>query len=90
MEFKYFLLKLATILLVLLILVENASASQSDTSEKIDAIKFGDLQWQTIRINNAIAMFIIEHGYGYPVESVMLSTPVMQASLPKGDIDVKY
>jgi len=83
MKYKRFLLNLVSVLL-LLILVENAFASQSDTS----AIKFGDLQWQTIRINNAIAMFIIEHGYGYPVESVMLSTPVMQASLPKGDIDV--
>ena len=53
-----------------------------------ETIKFADVQWQTIWINNAIAMFIVEHGYGYPVESVVVSTPVMQQTLPKGDIHV--
>ncbi len=57
-------------------------------SEAKETIIFADVQWQTIWINNAIAMFIVEHGYEYPVESVVVSTPVMQQSLPKGDIHV--
>jgi glycine betaine/proline transport system substrate-binding protein len=53
-----------------------------------DVIKFSDQQWQTHWINNAIAMFIVEHGYGYPVETVVTTTPVMKQVFPEGDIDV--
>ena len=33
-------------------------------------------------------MHIIEHGYGYPVEQISMSTDVMKASLPLGDVHV--
>lgn len=51
-------------------------------------IRFGDMQWQSLWINNAIAGFIIEKGYGYPVETVEVTTPIMQVSLLRGDLDV--
>lgn len=76
------------LILVVFAMVENTLATQSETFSPKKVIKFGDLQWQTLRINNAIAMFIIKHGYGYPVKTVIMTTPVMKASLPKGDIDV--
>ena len=69
------------------ILVVLALISTSAFAAK-EPIKFTDVQWQTIWINNAIAMFIVEHGYEYPVETVVVTTPVMQQVLPKGDIDV--
>lgn len=51
-------------------------------------IRLGDMQWQSLWINNAIAGFIIEKGYGYPVETVEVTTPIMQLSLVRGDLDV--
>jgi glycine betaine/proline transport system substrate-binding protein len=51
-------------------------------------IRLSDTQFESLWINNAIAEFVIEHGYGYPVETVEVTTPIMQASLAKGDLDV--
>ncbi|NMC54762.1 MAG: ABC transporter substrate-binding protein [Chloroflexi bacterium] len=66
-----------------------APASQpSAAAEEKEVIRFGDQQWDTLWINNAIAGFIIEHGYGYPVETVELTTPVALQSIETGDIDV--
>jgi len=53
-----------------------------------EVIKFSDQQWQTHWINNAIAMFIVEHGYECPAETVVITTPVMYQVLPEGDVDV--
>ncbi|MEE9199444.1 MAG: glycine betaine ABC transporter substrate-binding protein [Dehalococcoidia bacterium] len=39
-------------------------------------------------LNNAIAGFIIEKGYGYPVEVVVETTPVLLEALPKGEVDL--
>lgn len=43
---------------------------------------------ETLDANNAIATFILEHGYGFEVEEVVLGTSVMEQALPQGDIDV--
>ncbi len=37
---------------------------------------------------NAIATFIIEEGYGYPVEEVVETTPVLMEALPLGEVDL--
>ena len=60
----------------LLILSVFAAACGEEKPKPI--IKFNDTQFESLWINNAIAMFVIEHGYGYPVESVELTTPLMQ------------
>ena len=70
----------------LLILSVFAAACGEEKAKPI--IKFSDTQFESLWINNAIAMFVIEHGYGYPVESVELTTPLMQVALASGDIDV--
>ena len=51
-------------------------------------IKLYDGQWDSLSLNNAIAEFIMEKGYGYPVETVVLSSQVMQERLPTGEIDL--
>ncbi len=51
-------------------------------------IRLYDSQFESGWLNNAIARFIIEEGYGYAVESVVESTPQMQVALTAGDIDV--
>ena len=65
----------------------GGGGTQADTAQK-QVIRFGDMQWQSLWVNNAIAGFIIEKGYGYPVETVEVTTPIMQVSLLRGDLDV--
>jgi glycine betaine/proline transport system substrate-binding protein len=74
------------VLLALLIVPLAATACGEDEEKSV--IKFSDTQFESLWINNAIAQFIISHGYGYPVESVEMTTPIMQVSLAKGDVDV--
>ena len=77
---------LFAVLLALLIVPLAATACGEDEEKSV--IKFSDTQFESLWINNAIAQFIISHGYGYPVESVEMTTPIMQVSLAKGDVDV--
>ena len=56
---------------------------------KTRVIKFGDTQFQTLWIDNAVAGYIINHGYGYPAETIELTTPLYQSSLPIGEIDIE-
>jgi glycine betaine/proline transport system substrate-binding protein len=51
-------------------------------------IRLYDGQHDSIRLNNAIAEFIIGRGYGYPLQSVFLTTLEMEEALPQGAIDL--
>ena len=62
------------------------SASEDDPQKP--AIRLHDALSESQWINNAIAKFIIEEGYGYPVETVVESTPAMQEGLSAGTIDL--
>ena len=53
-----------------------------------EIISFQDSAWATLWEHNAIAMYIVEHGYGYPVEEIQGTTGTMQVALPLGDVDV--
>ena len=75
------------LLVALLALPLIALACSSEDEEK-PVIKFSDTQFESLWINNAVAQFIIEKGYGYPTETVEMTTPVYQATLPKGEIDI--
>lgn len=54
----------------------------------IDKVVFWDGQWHSLSANNAIAGFILQHGYGVSTEEATVSADAMQVALPKGDIDV--
>ena len=49
---------------------------------------FSDLNWQSAQLQNHIARYIVENGYGYPTNAV--SSPILQAvqALRDGDIQV--
>ena len=53
-----------------------------------DAIVFSDLNWDSAQIQNRIAMYIVEHGYGYPVDTVFGGTIPLQTGLLNGDTQV--
>ena len=62
------------------------TANEPDIQKPV--IRLHDILSESQWINNAIAKFIIEEGYGYPVETVAESTPAMQEGLPIGTIDL--
>ena len=64
----------------------GCSASEPDNHNPV--IKLHDPLSESQWINNAIAKFIMENGYGYPVEIVAESTPTMQEALPIGSTDL--
>ena len=66
---------------------EEAVVVMVEEGEK-EMVSFADSRWQSIQLLNAVAMFILKNGYGYPVESVVVTTPIIQESLPAGELDV--
>jgi len=52
-------------------------------------IRLHGTEYDSSLINNAIAEYVIEEGYGYPVEIVEITNQMMQEALPKGEIDLK-
>ncbi len=48
-------------------------------------IVFSDLRRQSAQIQNRIAMFIVQHGYGYPVDSISGETLVLWDKLLDGN-----
>ena len=53
-----------------------------------ETIVFSDLNWTSAQVQNRIAQFIVEHGYGYPTDVVLGATLPNFQGLQKGDIHV--
>lgn len=66
----------------------DTTGAKTEQPKEKKVIKIADVQWQSLWINNAIAEFIIEEGYGYPTETVQMTTPITQQALVKGDVDL--
>jgi glycine betaine/proline transport system substrate-binding protein len=66
---------------------EEQEQEQEQEVEK-PTLNFADAQWESLWIINAISEYIIEEGYGYPVETIQMTTPIAQVSLAQGDVDV--
>ena len=82
--------KLWLLLVTVLVMTATLFAACGPAEEKEKpTIKFGDSQFESLWINNAIAEFIIKKGYGYPVEIIQMTTVVWQVALPKGDVHVQ-
>ncbi|GGE48844.1 histidine ABC transporter substrate-binding protein [Pullulanibacillus camelliae] len=76
-------------MLCLLIGLGVYSATQkSDSAQSKGTIVFGDANWDSIRLHNFIAGFIVEHGYGYKMDVTSGSTAATFTGLRQGEIDV--
>ena len=53
-----------------------------------EAIIFGDLNWSSALLQNRIAQYIVEKGYGYPTEVKFGATLPLFQGLQNGDTDV--
>ena len=82
MKSKWLSILLAIVAILSFGLVVGCGNGEADTKEPIIMT---DTQFQTLWINNAIAAFVIEEGYDYPVEIVNASVPVFQQGIRSGD-----
>jgi len=53
-----------------------------------DTIVFSDLNWTSAQIQNRIAQYIVEHGYGYPTDVIFGGTLPLFQGLRRGDTHV--
>ena len=53
-----------------------------------DTIVFSDLNWTSAQVQNRVAQYIVEHGYGYPTDLVFGGTLPLFEGLRKGDTHV--
>ena len=80
--------RISKVMLLLSVAVLALVAMACTSEKEKPTIKLADTQFESLWINNAIFKFVVENGYGYPVETVELTTPLMQVALAQGDIDV--
>ena len=57
-------------------------------SSSIETIVFSDLNWSSAQIQNRIAQYIVEKGYGYPTDVVFGATLPLLQGLRRGDVHV--
>ena len=65
---------------------EEQSMMADDAAK--ETIVFSDLNWTSAQVQNRIAQYIVEHGYGYPTDVVLGATLPNFQGLQKGDIHV--
>ena len=53
-----------------------------------ETIVFSDLNWTSAQVQNRVAQYIVEHGYGYPTDLVFGGTLPLFEGLRKGDTHV--
>ncbi len=61
-------------------------AMMEETPRK--TIVFSDLNWTSAQVQNRVAQYIVEHGYGYPTDVIFGGTLPNFQGLQKGDIHV--
>ena len=86
--------RLLILFLVIIFVAACVPAEQSAPSEaaapasSIETIIFSDLNWTSAQIQNRIAQYIVEKGYGYSTDVVFGSTLPLFQGLRKGDTHV--
>jgi len=84
-RFKYLALCLV---LAVAFVFSNAAAQAPDCGGYGDTIIFGEQDWDSAQVNNAIARFVLEEGFGCSTDIIPGSTVPMQQGLIRDDIDV--
>ena len=79
---------LCTITALSLLLFVSAGQQEGEVAEPV-ALTFSDMTWDSVRVHNRIAAYILENGYGgYEIDFTQGSTAAMVTGLRQGDIDV--
>ncbi len=75
---------MAMVLVAMLVVVACGGEEEEDKA----TITFGDLNWASALLQNRIAQYIVEHGYGYPTDVKFGATLPLFEGLQRGDTDV--
>ena len=83
------------ILLLVIIVTGACTPAEQATSEEtsapatsIETIVFSDLNWSSAQVQNRVAQYIVEKGYGYSTDVVFGSTLLYSRALHNGDTHV--
>ncbi len=90
-SWKSFCLLICLIILINPLLSGCSSFRRETGGEKTGqsaSIVFADAEWESIKLHNRIAGYIIEHGYGYQPIYLAGETLPLFAALSQGDIDI--
>ena len=68
--------------------VETVIVVQEAMMGPKETIVFSDLNWTSAQVQNRIAQFIVENGYGFPTDVILGATLPNFQGLQKGDIHV--
>ncbi len=68
--------------------VSGGSETTVESEEMKETIVFSDLNWTSAQVQNRIAQYIVEHGYGYPTDVILGASLSNFQGLQKGDIHV--
>ena len=83
---RYRLVLLALALLVGVIALAACAEDEPETAESAKGtLIFSDLNWSSAQVQNRIAQYIVEKGYGYPTDVVFGGTLPLLQGLRRGD-----
>lgn len=66
----------------------GGQAAQPVRGKVKEPIVFAGLDWDSARVHNAIARYILEHGYGYKTDEIPGSTIPLLQGMIRGDVQV--
>ena len=66
--------RLLVLAVALLAVVGAVACGESETTEQKETIVFSDLNWTSAQVQNRIAQYLVEKGYGYPTDVVFGAT----------------
>ena len=81
-------IKILAIVLVASLMVITGCSSGGGSADGEKTIIFADAGWDSIKLHNEIAGFIVENGYGFKTEVMSGSSSATFAGFRGGDIDV--
>src|SRR5690554_193680 len=82
---KLLITVLAVMAAVSMVLSACGGASGSKNNE---VLKMADPQWDSVRLHNQIAGYILEHGYDIKTETISGSTPITWQGILEDDIQI--
>ncbi len=68
--------------------VEVTKIVEVEAERERPELVFAGLSWQSALVQNGVARYIVEHGYGYPTSEIEGDTVPLFQGLRRGDIDI--
>ncbi len=79
---RIFALVVATVVIIATVACAQLMGTQEEPKQKL---VFNDLNWSSAQVQNRIAQYIVDKGYGYPTEVVFGATLPLFQGLRRGD-----